>query len=527
MTQVTGRDGPALSPFSVFALLYTVAIVLELGEQWHDPWFTGGFTLAAVAAVATGMDRLKLLALLVASTGYLLLFRFPDVANHVNLMLCLNLAMIALIGYSLMRRRDAPEQDYAALLPVLRLSLILVYVIAGFDKLNSDFLDPAASCAAGMLRSIVSAMQTRVLGVPLVIPVAVALAVLGYRLVRRGRFGTPGNLAFTVVVTGLAVTGLAAVLFVLVEPRLGGLAPAIGLIAAVSVICWELGGGVLLAIPWLQAGILAFSLTMHAALALIGFVDFGAMAVALLFTFVPASHLSLLITGGSRVAPRLFGYAGIGVAIALLSGWSAHVHRIPELTLVTGLLFNAAVLIAIWPLLAAQFGSEPGPRWHGVAVLDKRTPAPLYLVPIVVALIGLTPYLGLRTAGNFSMFSNLRTEGDTSNHLLLGGNPVKLWGYQEDVVWILDIDDRYGRIIYHYDGSPRGYALPVVEFRKWIHQWGEAGYRVPMTYAYNGYRHTTEDIVTDPAWRTDSLDAAMFLMDFRYIQPGQPNYCRW
>ncbi|MDZ7886617.1 MAG: hypothetical protein U5N53_28635, partial [Mycobacterium sp.] len=208
MTQVAGRDDPALSPFSVFALLYTVAIAMELGEQWIDPWFTGAFILLAGAAIATGMTRPKFLVLLVASTAYFLLFRFPDVANHVNLMLCLNLAMILVFAHSLIRRRDAPDHDYAAMLPVLRIGLILVYVIAGFDKLNSDFFDPAASCAAGMLQSIIAAMQTRFLGVPLVVPVTVVLAYLGYRLLRRGRFGTAGNRVFTVVVIGTAGAGL-------------------------------------------------------------------------------------------------------------------------------------------------------------------------------------------------------------------------------------------------------------------------------------------------------------------------------
>ena len=42
MAQVTDGDRPTLSSFPAFALLYTLAIVLELGEQWIDPWFTGG-----------------------------------------------------------------------------------------------------------------------------------------------------------------------------------------------------------------------------------------------------------------------------------------------------------------------------------------------------------------------------------------------------------------------------------------------------------------------------------------------------
>ena len=30
----------------------------------------------------------------------------------------------------------------------------------------------------------------------------------------------------------------------------------------------------------------------------------------------------------------------------------------------------------------------------------------------------------------------------------------------------------------------------------WGTAWGEAGYRVPLTYAHDGYSYTTEDIVT-------------------------------
>lgn len=513
----------------MFALLYTIAIAMELGEQWIDPWFTGAFLLSAGAAVLTGMTRLKFLAVLVISTIYFLAFRFPDVANHVNLLLCLNLAMILVLTHSVIRRRDAPDHDYAAMAPVLRIGLILVYVIAGFDKLNTDFFNPVASCAAGMLRSIVAAMQTTILGVPLVVPIAITLAYLGSRLIRRGRFGSAGNRAFTVSVTLVALAGLAAVLLVLLggDASSGGLLPVVGLIAAVSVIGWELGGGLLLTMPRLQAGILAFSLTMHAALALIGFADFGALAVALLFSFVPANQFAVLTAGRGAAAPRVLGYAGVCFGIALVCGWSTHVHRIPELTLITGLAFDAAVLIAIWPLLAALFSSERGPRWEGVQILDRRTPALLYVFPILLVFIGMTPYLGLRTAGNFSMFSNLRTEGESSNHRLLGSNPIKVWGYQEDVVWIVDIDDRVGDVIYHFDDSPRGYALPVVEFRKWIHAWDQAGYRVPMTYGYDGRQYTTEDIVTDPVWRTENLSPQTYLMDFRYIQPGEPNYCRW
>jgi hypothetical protein len=40
------------------------------------------------------------------------------------------------------------------------------------------------------------------------------------------------------------------------------------------------------------------------------------------------------------------------------------------------------------------------------------------------------------------MFSNLRTEGRVGNHLLLGSNILKFWTYQDDIITILDWDER-------------------------------------------------------------------------------------
>ncbi|TQK27134.1 hypothetical protein FBY28_0081 [Arthrobacter sp. SLBN-53] len=519
----------------MFATFYTVAMVLEFSERWPTPWFTGAFLTAATIAVATGMTRIAFLGLLVAATGYVAFFQFPEVANHVNLMICLNIAMIGVLSVSLLRRGrsadDDADVDYAVIAPVLRMSLMLIYALAGFHKLNSDYFDTAASCAAGILTSVIHALRTDLLGIPVVVPIALGAVFLGYRLVRRGRFGGAGNRLFTAVTAAVGLAGLAMVAVVVFYTHLDPLLTAIGLTAAIAVLGWELVGGLLLAVPRLQAAIVAFALTMHAALALIGFVDFGSMAAALLFAFLPASYRQVLIDGAirsrGRTLSRIGVYVGIAIAIALLSGANAHLDRISHWTLISGMAFDAAVLIVIWPILVTVFSPSPRPEWGGVRIIDARTPVVLYLVPAALIGIALTPYLGLRTAGNFSMFSNLRTEGERSNHLLLGGNPLKIWGYQDDIVWIIDIDDRYGDVIHHYDAGARGYALPVVEFRKWINEWDEAGYRVPLTYDYRGIRYTTDDIVTDPIWRTPNRTLPMVLLDFRVIQPGEPNYCRW
>ena len=147
----------------------------------------------------------------------------------------------------------------------------------------------------------------------------------------------------------------------------------------------------------------------------------------------------------------------------------------------------------------------------------------MFVFLVALFLFGMTSYVGLRTAGNFSMFSNLRTEENVANHLLLGSNPIKVWGYQEDVVRFIETDDDSGDVIHHYQRPLRGYELSVTEFRKWIYEWTEAGQTVPLKFEYRGEIHSTKD----PVWRTDERNWEMVLMDFRAIQPGGPNRCRW
>jgi hypothetical protein len=64
-------------------------------------------------------------------------------------------------------------------------------------------------------------------------------------------------------------------------------------------------------------------------------------------------------------------------------------------------------------------------------------PWPVLLVPLLAGLNGCSPYLGLKTETAFAMYSNLRTEGGQSNHLLVPAG-VQLFGFQRDLVEIKD-----------------------------------------------------------------------------------------
>ena len=128
---------PALTRLGGFAVLYMTAILLELVERWRHPYAATAALALVLALLAFGVTRITFLVFLASTTAYFLLAQFPDVANHVNIEIYCNLLLMAAIGWSLVRRRDYPEDDdvYEMVRPALQASMLLVYGLAGFAKL--------------------------------------------------------------------------------------------------------------------------------------------------------------------------------------------------------------------------------------------------------------------------------------------------------------------------------------------------------------------------------------------------------
>lgn len=299
------------------------------------------------------------------------------------------------------------------------------------------------------------------------------------------------------------------------------------------VLAWELIGSLLLFLPRLQASILLFSWGMHASIAMIGFVDFSALAGCLLFTFIPESYLNIFQTNATLKIwrwsiHRVHAYFLINASIGIFSALFYLAYVDFAIKGVAGILFNVASIILLWPILSLLLTPTKRPIWGGLQLINQTMPKFMFGFLIFLCCFGLTPYLGLRTAGNFSMFSNLRTEGEGSNHLLLASNPFKIWDYQEDIVHFQEVD-KYIAELAPKQSELEGNSLPVVEFRKKIFDWTQAGYKVPLAFKYQGKSFVTKDIVTDPEWQTNQRTWEMFLMDFRIIQPENagPNLCRW
>jgi len=515
-----------MSRFATFATLYTMALYLEPAEHWVHPFLTGALLALGGVLLLVGFTPRNLPILLVMASVQPLVTEFPDVANHVNVELACNLLLIVAIAYALSHRHRYPTDDdcFELVRPVLQVTMIAVYVMAGFAKLNADFLNPTVSCVGAMMHDLRTVAGVRV---PLLHLPAGPFLVAGIGLVaaalvttrgtgRAVRTSTRAGAFGLVVAPGVLTLGLAR------GTPATAAALAILLMSCV-VILWELVGGMLLTVPRFQGVLLAFCWIMHATLSFIGFVHFGALAFAMLFTFVPPQYMDLMTRGMrvpvlNRIVPRPYAFFALAALAGILSGLD---EKLPS-----AILFNVSALVMLWPVLQSVAAQAPRPSWPGLTVGHRLTPRWLYAFPALLVLHGLTGYVGLRTAGNFTMFSNLRTEGPRSNHLLLAGNPLKVWGYQEDVVRFTAFDDRL--VPPSYKGQTLvGQELPVVEFRKWIYGWTQAGIVVPMAFVYGGQTYRTENIVTDPVWQTPRRDWEMRLMDFRLIQPEGPNRCRW
>lgn len=521
-----------MTPFSLFVLLYMTASFLELVEEWKYPEFTLAIFLVIVISIVTKITRMTFLIFLILTTMHFLLFQFPDVGNHLNIILYCNVVMIVGIAYSFFRREDVhTDDDYFAMIrPLLFATLMLVYFFAGFHKLNADFLNPEVSCVRQELDTFFIVAQLPVFGIPAALVLLAGVSVVLYQIFLLNKARLYGTVHSWIGVISIIVL---IVIFVIQLPRsvLSPIETSLIRAVAIVVIIWQLIGGPLLAIQKFQAPILLFSWMMHSTLSLVGFVDFGSLALSLIFAFLPPPYFPLL---NSRVNLRFLGlrvhrayfYFAINVIGGILSGIHFYFYRFFNMWLIAGLLFYFSSLVFIWPILSVLFSPAPRPAWDSVALCSRKTPTCMFVFSLFLFLYGMTPYLGLRTTGNFSMFSNLRTEGTSSNHFLLGSNPIKIWDYQEDTVRFMRIDDAWAKAGYQYQPL-RGNALPVVEFRKLIREWAEAGYTIPLTFEYQGKIYSTEDIVSDPAWRTDEWDWEMMLMDFRVIQPDGPNRCRW
>ena len=189
-------------------------------------------------------------------------------------------------------------------------------------------------------------------------------------------------------------------------------------------------------------------LWFHWALGLAGFLGFSVTMMAVLTLFLSDSDVRHF-----RPKQKPFTIAVlVGLVLAVLAvkftGLSSRV--------LLRYVFLAAPAIAglIWwsnRQVAVSAGPAPIPIWKLLA-----SPRPAYVVPVVLFLNGASPFVGFKTEYSYAMYSNLRTEGGATNHLIWR-TPLRLASYQTDLVQVLEGSDPVlmkklgGRLVTRYE----------------------------------------------------------------------------
>ncbi|WP_102145778.1 hypothetical protein [Mycobacterium hubeiense] len=463
-----------------------MALVFHYSDS--QPLDVGPALIAGLPALLFGSSVAAFVLVLVAGATVAAL-NLPAASNHLVLTLLVALAFGAAALWALTTRdREGSyvERWLDAARSPIGLTLLGVYLFTVFHKLNSAFFDPSTSCSGSLLAQLL------------------------------GRNGLEVALNAGVVQSVAIATVLieVAVLVLLAIPRLR---------------CWGVLAGV----------------AFHALLALASFYDFATIVFALYVLLVPAEVFAAL-------APRAKPLRRLALA-----GFAAHVL----LSISAGLADTAASPVGLpWhTLLVATWFIAVGPLmfplvWAYLAVRDRvetpgwrLRPVVLLIIPLLAFVNGVTPYLGLKTVANYSMFSNLHTEEGRTNHLLPGVTAIELTPYQRDTVDVtalylppadqvrLDALHRALGGVSHLQRQSRWIAegppvrIPWLELRRTVLLWQSAGISGNrLEYVRDGQRHVVSDAIADGVLGAPMPWWQRHLLAFRAVDSRLgTDHCRW
>lgn len=460
------RRSTQVDALALFSVLWALAAVWHLlGNPLAAPGWAQALLAAGVALVLLQPGHPFPLAALAAAGLVTLWEEAPVLGNHWLLAGFVNLAVLSAVAAGRVRRGPDERVDLAVrLLPTARLCLLGFYAFAAFAKLNSSFFDRSVSCAVFYLHESATSL------------------------------GLPTG-AGSVWVDRAAMFGTAAI---------------------------ELAIPVLLVRRRTRHAGVVVALVFHAVVALDQahqFFDFSAILAALFVLFLPPM-------AGTWVAERL---GSVRARLALRD------ERLPE-RVHLGLVavpVTAALLVALDaldPRQALLVGWWPWQLFAFAAVvvtltfLRQRRPlvaaslrphhAVFAVVPLLVVLNGLTPYLELKTGYGWNMYANLRAADGESNHLIVR-RTLPLTDEQADPVEIISSSDP------QLERYADGYALTWRQLRTYLARHPDVAItyrRGSETVALRHAADRPELVEPQPAWREK-------VQLFRAIDLRDPTRC--
>ncbi|MEY2430638.1 MAG: hypothetical protein QOC92_363 [Acidimicrobiaceae bacterium] len=459
---LTASRRPSSDVLAVFAVLWAAATLFHVwgpsgrAFELFSEVTTIGVLHALAGAVAIAVllrpRSIALLAALSALGPATLWFEAPFLGSHWVVAALVDVAFLL----ALVTARSADRLE-ATFVPLARWVLIGFYAFAAFAKLNHAFFTPEVSCGTFYLDEVAGS--------------------LGITLHSTTAGGWAHLVPFGVAGTELSIPILLSM------RRTRHLGVVVGLV-------------------------------FHSLIALDQthlFSDFSSVLVALFVLFLPREFAGSVI-GLYRERVRIGAAAVCG--LLLVVQWKQGSTRLFR----DGLGWVWVIVDVTLLVLVVRFllRSRPAPIERPLSFARTGVPRWMAIVPLLVLLTGLSPYLELRTAYAFNMYSNLQTVDGDSNHFLVTRS-VPLTDFQSDPVRILASSDS-GLQLYadgHFD-------VPLLQLRDFLsrHQ------NVSLTYVRGGVQRHVDRADEDPALVEPVPSWESKLFAFRSIDQTDPARCQ-
>jgi hypothetical protein len=368
----------------VFAFLWGLAIIIHTTAFAYNVLSTPVTWVMIALATILVLNPKSLPVLLALCFVQIIEFSvgMPRVSNHWLITTLMSLNIIICLLYALSRKRGINREALFDTIAVAgRLLVIIVFWVATFHKLNSDFLNPVVSCAVSLYQSI---------------------ADLYY---------LPQN----ELISWLTIYGTYLIEFFL---------------------------PVLLIIPRTRNWGIVLGMLFHLVLGMRQIYDFAAMLYALYFLFVSKDFMASFMKAHAHILSRLKPYAWLGKLLLFLlllipARWIFTSQLTAEYF---APLWILAASVAIY--LAVMSFRQERPQQEAVFAHLPSARLSFFMILLIGLVNGFSPYIGLKTNLSFDMYSNLRLENSYSNHLLIPAS-WQLFPFTRDFAEVLESNDPF------------------------------------------------------------------------------------
>jgi hypothetical protein len=246
------------------------------------------------------------------------------------------------------------------------------------------------------------------------------------------------------------------------------------------------------------------------------FSDFSSVLNALFTLFLPATFAAGVVGSyralSSDVRDGLRAIAVTGVATMLMLQWYGKGTGVERLFVDARawawILFDALLLVLVARFVLAHRSLRSD--------VDLRVTGWMWLVPLLVLVNGLSPFLEIRTAYAFNMYSNLETAGGDSNHFVVT-RTLPLTDYENDLVTVVQTSDP-GLELY----ATERFDVPYLQLRDYLSRHRE----VSLVYRRGGVTHQLAHVADDPALVEPVPSWQSKLFAFRSLDQTDPNRCQ-